>query len=157
MRRALVLVSLIGFAGLASNARACRCSFDYVDGRNDYYSKAFHHSEAIVHARVVAVDAKKQARIVIIESFKGRPQMLQAAGRGMCSVIFKAGDEAIYLVNSEGQVGACSELPADKSVLDNFRAYSRKPQPDAPVERDARWGDGGRRSPRTGPAPVLWP
>src|SRR5688572_2159460 len=135
MKRVVVLMLLvIGLAGFAAQAEACRCSFDYDDGRNDYYAKAFQRAEAIVHARIVEVDVNKQARIVIIESFKGRPNVLRAPNRGLCTARLKVGDEAIYVAEKDGMVSECSTIPVDKEVLNRFRAYSRKSQPNNALE-----------------------
>jgi len=146
MRHLVLMLVVAGLGIFASQAEATRCSFDYVDGNNDYYAKVFQRAEAIVHARIVEVDANKQARIVIIESFKGRPKVLSAPARGLRTARLKAGDEAIYVVSKDGAVDECSTLPVNKEILDRFRAYSRRSQPSSTAESDAR-KSGARGSP----------
>ena len=88
----------------------------------------FEHSDAIVHAKVVEVVRDHEARINVIESFKGNPTTLRSDFYAYTSLPlrFEADTEAVFVVNSfNGQVSACGKLPVSSNLLEQLRAQKK--------------------------------
>jgi hypothetical protein len=83
-------------------------------------------ADAVVHAKVVSLATNREARIMILESFKGQPSVLraQAGDPGGCGTFFRAGEEAIYLVYA-GEVSLCGRLPVQSDLLRRLREHKR--------------------------------
>ena len=96
--RAQLIAGLLA-VGLAQPAEACDClpAGGYTD--QDIQS-VLATADAVVHAKVVSLATNREARIMIVESFKGQPSVLRAqpGDPGGCGTFFRAGEEAIYLV-----------------------------------------------------------
>ena len=124
-RRAHLIAGLLA-VGLARPVEACECvpAAGYTD---EHIQSALATADAVVHAKVVSLAASnREARIMILESFKGQPSVLraQAGDPGSCGTFFRAGEEAIYLVYA-GEVSLCGRLPAQPDLLRQLRAHKR--------------------------------
>ena len=124
-RRAQVIAGLLA-VGLAQPVEACECvpAGGYTD--QDIQS-VLATADAVVHAKVVSLAAtNREARIMILESFKGEPSVLRAqpGDPGGCGTFFRAGEEAIYLVYA-GEVGLCGRLPVQSGLVRRLRAHKR--------------------------------
>jgi hypothetical protein len=120
-RRALAAL----VTALAADANAmCIAPSSYEDA--DLLRRAFERAEAIVHAKVVEVVRAHEARIRIIESFKGKPSVLKSASHAHTSVAlrFEPGMEAVFVVD-RGEVSACGRLPPSPRLLKGLRALKR--------------------------------
>ena len=124
-RRAQVIAGLLA-VGLARPVDACECvpAAGYTD---EHIQNVLATADAVVHAKVVSLaGTNREARILILESFKGQPSVLsaQAGDPGGCGTFFRAGEEAIYLVYA-GEVGLCGRLPATSDLVRRLRAHKR--------------------------------
>jgi hypothetical protein len=124
-QRAEQLIALIAAMVVASAAMACDClpADAYTDkDLEGMFAKA----DAIVHGRVLALTITREARITILETFKGEPSVLKArpGNHGNCGTDFWPLEEAIFVVYS-GQVSLCGKLPARPALINRLRAYKR--------------------------------
>lgn len=112
--------------GLASAGVAPACSCVRIAPDEAFYDALFSGADAIVHAKIVHLVTKYEARIEIIESFKGRPTVLKAlrSDEGTCGVKFQIGDEAVFALH-QGQVSVCSRMPVTRELIEGLRAYKR--------------------------------
>jgi hypothetical protein len=126
----ILRVSLIVFCALApSGVLACSCApiVRYLE-KESFGRSVFESSNFIVHARVTELAGPHNAKIEIIEMFKG-PAGLSAmhAKRGesiSCGTDFEVGEEKIFM--SQGNsVSACGKLPPDPRLIRAFRKYRR--------------------------------
>jgi hypothetical protein len=76
-------------------------------------------AERVVHARVVEQLSLREARIQVIESFKGAGERLEAL-RGDCGFSFVAGEERVYFVFS-GVVNLCGRAAPSAELLARLR------------------------------------
>jgi len=123
-RRAQAIAGLLA-VGLAQPVEACDClpAAGYTD--KDIQS-VLAKADAVVHAKVVSITTDGEARIMIVESFKGEPSVLRAhpGDQVGCGTSFRAGEEAIYIVYA-GEVGLCGRLPAQPDLVRRLRAHKR--------------------------------
>ena len=119
----LVLGALL--TALAADANAmCIAPSSYEDA--DFLRRALESADAIVHAKVIEVVRAHEARIRIIESFKGEPSVLKSASYANTSVAlrFELGMEAVFVVD-RGEVSACGRLPPSPRLLESLRVFKR--------------------------------
>lgn len=124
--RALQAVTLVLGLGLACTATACSCA--RIEDEKALFDDLFTRADAIVHAKVIGLLTDNEARIELIESFKGRPTTLKAQNgdEGMCGIRFQIGEEAVFVLY-RGQVSACGRMPASRKLIEGLRAYKRRP------------------------------
>ena len=121
--RAVLVAILLGAPGAVF---ACSCVGVSAYSDEAYLKDLFARADAIVHARVVSLVSKHEARISVLESFKGHPTALKAleGDSAMCGTEFRVGEEAIYIA-AAGRISLCSRLPVTSEILGLFRAYKR--------------------------------
>ena len=121
LRLGLALL-LTGFVADAS-ARCVPLS-SYTNGQ--FLDELFQRADAVVHAKVTKVVNAYEARIEIVEAFKGNPAVLKSDLYAHTSVAlrFEADQEAVFVV-TRGQVSGCGALPATPDLLAHFRAHRR--------------------------------
>lgn len=105
----------------AGQALACSCadvSRASPSRLNDFVAQA----ERVVHARVAQAPSPQQARIAVIESFKGAGDMLEAlAGNDAnCGFRFQPGEEYVYFVFA-GVVNLCGRVAPNAELLARLR------------------------------------
>lgn len=122
--RTLHAVILVLGLGLARTATACSCA--PIEDETARFDDLFTRADAIVHARVTGLLKDNEARIELIESFKGRPTTLKAqtGDEGMCGTRFQIGQEAVFVLY-RGQVSACGRMPASRKLIERLRAHKR--------------------------------
>ena len=126
MARCAPVIAALLAVGLAQPLEACECvpASGYTD---EHIQSVLTTADAVIHAKVVSLGAtNREARIMILESFKGQPGVLKArAGDpGGCGTFFRDGEEAIYLVYA-GEVGLCGRLPVQPDLVRRLRAHKR--------------------------------
>jgi hypothetical protein len=80
-------------------------------------------AERVVHARVSRVVSPHEARIEVIESFKGGGERLEssAAGDAACGFTFSPGEEGVYFVFG-GVVNLCGRATPRAELVQRLRA-----------------------------------
>lgn len=118
-----MVVLVLGLA-LACTATACSCA--RIEDDRAFFDDLFTRADAIVHAKVVSLATSHEARIELIESFKGRPTTLKAqtGDEGMCGTRFQIGKEAVFVLYL-GRVSACGRIPVSRKLIEGLRAYKR--------------------------------
>jgi len=123
--RALLILLLLLVQLPAPNA--CSCFPPEVQARTA--QEALQKSSLAVYGRVVEVAASGQARILVLESFKGPSagSVLDAGpNSGQCETPpFLFGEEILVLSFSE-MVTACDKYPREHYLLDALRSIAEK-------------------------------
>jgi hypothetical protein len=119
--RALQGLTLVLGLALAGPATACSCV--RIEDDKAFFDALFAGADSIVHAKIVGLATRYEARIEIIESFKGRPTTLktQPGDRTSCATQFQIGEEAVF-VSYLGQVGPCGRMPVSRELIEGLRA-----------------------------------
>jgi hypothetical protein len=104
-----------------SVALACSCA-DVSRGPTARLQDFVARAERVVHARVVELAAPHEARIQVIESYKGAGGTLEALpGNGAnCGFSFKPGEEYVYFVFS-GVVNLCGRAAPRAELIESLR------------------------------------
>jgi hypothetical protein len=121
-----LLLSLLLMAWLP-DGRACSCFPPEVRAKTA--EDALRSARLAVYARVMDVSESGQARLRVLESFKGpaKGDVIQAErGAGSCDTpSFAAGNEVLLLAFAEPAT-ACDQLPPEHFLLEAFRANAAK-------------------------------
>ena len=119
----LVLGALL-ITSVADVNAMCVAPSSYEDAQ--FLHSIFESADAIVHAKVVEVVRAHEARIRIIESFKGAPSVLKSDFYAYTSIAlrFEPDTEAVFVVH-KGEVSACGRLSPSPRLLERLRAYKR--------------------------------
>lgn len=117
-----LLASLLLLA-LSRDSSACSCFPP--EARAKTAQEALQKSQLAVYGRVLAVDAGGQARVLVLESFKGpaRGAVIEAGpNSGQCEAApFTVGEEALVL-SFDASVTACNKYAPGHFLLEGFRA-----------------------------------
>ena len=117
----LRIAAAAAFFSAAQAAFACSCA-DLSRASGARLADFIAHAERVVHARVSVVSAPHEARIEVIESFKGAGNHLQAV-RGSdanCGFAFVPGEERVYFVFA-GAVNLCGRAAPSAEFLARLR------------------------------------
>jgi hypothetical protein len=141
--RALQGLTLVLGLALAGTTAACTCA--RIEDDKAFFDALFAGADSIVHAKIIGLATKHEARVEIIESFKGHPTTLKTQpGDGTsCATKFQIGEEAVF-VSYLGQVGPCGRMPVSRELIEGLRAYKRSSQSNHTVEGDAGHSCGAR-------------
>ena len=120
------LVSLLLLA-LSVDAGACSCFPPELRAKTA--QEALQSARLAVFGRVVAVDASGQAKVLVLESFKGPAlgaeiDVLPAAGKCGAPALM-VGDEGLVLAFDETAT-ACDKHPPEHYLLEEFRLKATK-------------------------------
>jgi hypothetical protein len=110
------------FAALfSSGALACSCA-DISRAAPARLADFVARAERVVHARVVGLQSPHEARIEVIESFKGSGERLEAqrGSEATCGFAFAPGEERVYFVFS-GAVNLCGRAAPSAELLERLR------------------------------------
>ncbi len=110
------------FAALsASGALACSCA-DISRAAPARLADFVARAERVVHARIVGLQSPHEARIEVIESFKGSGERLEAqrGPEATCGFAFAPGEERVYFVFS-GAVNLCGRAAPSAELLERLR------------------------------------
>src|SRR3954453_1165487 len=110
------------FAALFSaGAFACSCA-DISRAAPARLADFVARAERVVHARVVGLQSPQEARIEVIESFKGSGERLEAqrGSDATCGFTFEPGEERVYFVFS-GAVNLCGRAAPSAELLERLR------------------------------------
>jgi hypothetical protein len=110
------------FAALfSSGALACSCA-DISRAAPARLADFVARAERVVHARVVGLASPQEARIEVIESFKGSGERLEAqrGSDASCGFSFTPGEEQVYFVFS-GAVNLCGRAAPSAELLERLR------------------------------------
>lgn len=128
----------------AGAAQACTCA-DLSRAAPGRVEDFFDQAERVVHARVLSLASRNEARIQVIESFKGSGEHLQSSTRSdaQCGFSFGRGDEAVYFVFG-GLVNLCGRAAPEADLLARLRllkaaesACEGVPRPPRPAVAEA--------------------
>lgn len=105
----------------ATAAQACTCA-DLSRATPARLADFVAQAERVVHARVVELASAHEARIEVIESFKGAGERLEAlrGAAASCGFRFSPGEERVYFVFG-GAVNLCGRAAADALLLARLR------------------------------------
>jgi hypothetical protein len=137
------------FSLLAGQALACSCA-DVSRASPSRLSDFLAQAERVVHARVTQVPSPQQARIQVLESFKGRGDTLEAlpGNDANCGFRFRPGEEYVYFVFA-GVVNLCGRVAPGAELLARLRtmtvadaacegvARPQRPAREPPIKEDA--------------------
>src|ERR1051325_6440099 len=117
---AVVALSLAG-ALAASGAAACSCT-DISRASPARLADFVARADRVVYGRVVERFSLREARIEVIESFKGAGERLQAlkGNQANCGFAFTAGEEHVYFVFG-GVVKLCGRATPEPGLLARLR------------------------------------
>jgi len=106
---------------LSSGALACSCA-DISRATPARLADFVARAERVVHARVVGLQSPYEARIEVIESFKGSGERLEAqrGSDASCGFSFAPGEERVYFVFS-GAVNLCGRAAPSAELLERLR------------------------------------
>jgi hypothetical protein len=104
-------------------ARACSCA-DVTRAAPARLGDFVAQAERVVHARVVQVISRQEARIEVIESFKGGGERLEAlpGNDANCGFSFAPGEERVYFVFN-GVVNLCGRAAPRAELLERLRKF----------------------------------
>jgi hypothetical protein len=121
VRIAAAAAVLAACALVAPCAAACSCT-DISRANPARLADFVARAERVVHARVVERLSLRQARIEVIESFKGAGERLEAlkGNEANCGFTFTPGEEHVYLVFG-GVVNLCGRAPPEPELLARLR------------------------------------
>lgn len=110
------------FSFLAGQALACSCA-DVSRASPTRLKDFLVQAERVVHARVLELPSRQQARIQVIESFKGSGDTLEAlpGNDANCGFAFTRGEENVYFV-FVGVVNLCGRVAPRAELLERLRA-----------------------------------
>ena len=105
----------------AGAALACSCA-DVSRASPARLADFVAQAERVVHARVVSAVPAHQARIQVIEAFKGSGDRLEAlrGNEASCGFSFVPGEERVYFVFG-GVVNLCGRAPPSAELLERLR------------------------------------
>ena len=105
----------------AGAALACSCA-DVSRASPARLADFVAQAERVVHARVVSAVPAHQARIQVIEAFKGSGDRLEAlrGNEASCGFSFGPGEERVYFVFG-GVVNLCGRAPPSAELLERLR------------------------------------
>lgn len=105
----------------APGALACTCA-DVSRATPARLADFVARAERVVHARVVGLVSPREARIEVIESFKGAGERLEAlrGNDANCGFSFAAGEERVYFVYG-GVVNLCGRAAPGPELLGRLR------------------------------------
>jgi len=108
-------------AFFSSGALACSCA-DISRAPPARLADFVARAERVVHARVVGLQSPYEARIEVIESFKGSGERLEAqrGSDASCGFSFTPGEERVYFVFS-GAVNLCGRAAPSAELLERLR------------------------------------
>jgi hypothetical protein len=99
-----------------------------MDDKGDLdFKKLWTTSQTVVHAKVIGLNGSRQARVDVIETFKGQgPKILKGldAAPAACGWKFRVGDEELFFVRG-GEVNLCSRSPVSGERVERLRALQR--------------------------------
>jgi hypothetical protein len=106
---------------IAQSVQACSCA-DVSRASPARLDDFFTQAERVVHARVRELISTHEARVEVIESFKGAGERLEslAAGEAGCGFAFARGEERVYFVFG-GVVNLCGRAEARPDLLRRLR------------------------------------
>jgi len=121
LRIAAAAALLAACALVASRAAACSCA-DISRASPARLADFVARADRVVHARVVERFSLRQARIEVIESFKGAGERLEAlkGNEANCGFTFTAGEERVYFVFG-GAVNLCGRAAPEPELLARLR------------------------------------
>jgi len=121
LRIAATAALLAACALVASRAAACSCA-DISRASPARLADFVARADRVVHARVVERFSLRQARIEVIESFKGAGERLEAlkGNEANCGFTFTAGEERVYFVFG-GAVNLCGRAAPEPELLARLR------------------------------------
>jgi len=121
LRIAAAAAFLAAAALFAGAALACSCA-DISRAAPARLSDFVARAERVVHARVVGLTSPYDARIEVIESFKGAGERLEAqrGSEAACGFSFSPGEERVYFVFA-GAVNLCGRVEARADLLERLR------------------------------------
>ena len=105
----------------SSGALACKCA-DISHAAPARLADFVARAERVVHARVAERLSLRQARIEVIESFKGAGEQLEAlrGNEANCGFTFSPGEERVYFVFG-GVVNLCGRAAPEPELLARLR------------------------------------
>jgi hypothetical protein len=108
-------------AVLADGALACSCA-DISRAAPARLADFVARAERVVHARVIERVSLHEARIQVIESFKGAGERLesQRGSEAACGLSFAAAEEGVYFVFG-GAVNLCGRVAPSAELLERLR------------------------------------
>ena len=111
------------FLLLAHAAQACSCA-DISRASPARLEDFLAQAERVVHARVVTLTSSHEARIAVLESFKGAGERLQAlrGNDASCGFSFTPGEERVYFVFG-GVVNLCGRAAPRAELLERLRSF----------------------------------
>jgi len=118
---------LLAMLALSTDANACDCFPPELRARAA--QDALQSARLAVYGRVLEVAANGQAKLLVLESFKG-PGSGSAVqvmpGSGQCTALpFSVGEEALIL-SFDATATACDKHPPEYFMLEFFRASAAK-------------------------------
>ena len=125
IQRALQVFTIVVGFGLAGTASACECIVDKKG--NIAIESLMPRSDSVVHAKVIGLNGSREARIEVIEVFKGQPPTVlrgKAGGGTNCGWKFEVGEEEIFFVY-HGKVSVCSRSQVTVDLVNRLRALKR--------------------------------
>ena len=118
----IAAAALLAAAGLLpAGALACTCA-DISRASQARLADFVARAERVVHARVMERLSLRQARIEVIESFKGTGERLEAlkGNEANCGFTFSPGEERVYFVFG-GVVNLCGRTAPEPDLLGRLR------------------------------------
>lgn len=108
---------------------ACKCFPDDWYLRNETrVQEMFDGADFIIHAKVVELIDSQNAKIEILETFKGASfhldRVTASGGNDPCGASFRGGEEKIF-ISSMAPMNRCQMRTPNPALLELFRKYKR--------------------------------
>jgi hypothetical protein len=115
---------------LVSSMASLACDCFPQEARDKAAREALDGARLAVYARVTAIEASGQVKLLVLESFKGPPaQSVIEVRQDTSKCAMKAAfvdDEEILLLAYEETVTACHKYAKDNFMVDSFRRLTAK-------------------------------